>query len=86
MPVGNLLVLVRDVEQTGFAEVGPQQLHAQRQTVGKPGGQGNARNACQVGGNGVDVGQVEADRVVDFLADLERRGRRGRAEDDVDRS
>src|SRR5690606_37472829 len=69
------------VQQLRFAEVAAQQLHADRQATGEAGGQGDTGNACQIGGGGVDVGQVQVHRIIDIFA--HRKGwRRGGGTDD----
>src|SRR5690606_8251322 len=83
MPVGGLLVLMGHVQQARFAEIGTEQLHAYRQIIGKARRQGDPRYPGEVGGNGVDIGQIQADRIIDLLADAERRNRRSRAENDI---
>ena len=84
MPVADLLVLVRDVEQTTFLEVVAEQLHAHRQTIDEAGRHRQAGDAGQVGGDGVDVFQIRGDRVAALGANFPGRVRRGRAKDDVD--
>ena len=56
MPVGDLLILVCNVQQAMFAEVGANQLHAGGQAVDFAAGVRQRRNAGQVNANGVDVG------------------------------
>src|SRR5678815_311881 len=73
-----------DIQQATFLEVGRKQLHANRQAVDEAGGHGQAGDAGQVGGDGVDVFQVFGDRVVVLRADLPGQVRRGWAEDHVD--
>src|SRR3569832_2990093 len=84
MPVGGAMVLVGDVEHLRFAEIVADQLQSDRQAPGiEAARQAHARQACQVGGNGVEVVQVHLDRVVGFLDELESSTGRGGAEDVV---
>src|SRR5690606_24966884 len=61
---GGLLVPMGHVQQAWFAEIGTEQLHDYRQIIGKGRWQGDARYAGEVGGNGVDIGQIQADRII----------------------
>jgi len=65
-------------------EVRREQLHAHRQAIDEAGGHGQARQAREVGGDGVEVFQVLGNRVAGLGADLPGRVRRGWAEDHVD--
>src|SRR5690606_38088518 len=83
MPVGGLLVLMGHVQQARLADIGAQQPYARRQVRDKARRQGDARYPGEVGCDGVDVGQIQADRVIDLLADAERGNRRSRAENAI---
>src|SRR3569833_2419153 len=84
MPVGGALVLMGDVEHLRFAEIVADQLQSDRQAPGiEAARQAHARQACQVGGNGVEVVQIHFDRVVGFLDELERSTKNGKGEDVV---
>src|SRR5476649_1372116 len=75
-----------NVQQATFMEIRGEQLHADRQTVDKTSWHGQARQAREVGGDGVDIFQVLGDRIVFVGTNLPGRVRRGWAEDDVDLS
>src|SRR5258708_144931 len=78
MPVGHLLILMRDVEQLRFAEIVALDLQTDRQTAPiEAAGNRDGGRAGQVAGDGEDVVQIHLYRVVGLGADLERgRGRR----------
>ena len=50
---------------------------------GGPAGHAHAGDARQAAGNGVNVGQVHGQRIVDLLAQFERRERRDRRHDRI---
>src|SRR3989338_3644823 len=54
VPVADLLILVRHVEQARLLEVWGEQLHAHRQAVDEAGRHRQARYAREIGGDGVD--------------------------------
>src|SRR5512139_1323514 len=59
VPVGGLLVPMRDLEQACLAEVGGVELQPDRQAAaGEPARYGHRGQAGQVGGDGEDVVQV----------------------------
>ena len=71
MPVSVQLILVGDVEQATFLEIRCKQLHAHWQAIDKTGWHRQARQAREVGGNGVDVFQVGRNRIAVFSADFQ---------------
>ena len=75
-----------DAVEARVLACGGEELDADGQPVlgGEPGGDRDARDAGEVGGNGRDVVQVHLHRVVDLLAEPERGRRRGRGRDHVD--
>ncbi len=84
VPVGRLLIPVRDVQDLRLAEIIP--LHLQPDGQAAPveaTGNRHRRRAGQVAGDGEDVVQVHLHRIVGLGADLECRRRRRRAHDDV---
>ena len=83
MPVGDLLILVGNVEQAVLAEVRADQLHADGQAVDLAARVRQRRNAGQVDADGVDIRQVHLHGVAGLFAELEGGARRGRAGDDV---
>ena len=74
MPLCRLLVRVRDAQELRFLEGPPEQLQANRQTLPvqlrEAAGQRDAAVTGEVGGDGEDVGQVHAHRVVAAFADI----------------
>ena len=74
-----------DAEGRAFAEMAGENLHAHGKAgFGCAARYGDAADAGEAGGDGVDVGKVHGQRIVALLADFEGRGRRGGRYDGVD--
>ena len=76
MPIGRALEIRTEPDQTIFAEVWSDQLHADRQTFVIPARQRERRHAGEAGRNGEHVLLVHLDRIAD-LADRKCRAGRG---------
>ena len=86
VPVRFALEHAGGAEQPIFRERGAEELNADRQArLALAGRQGDARQTGEVGADGIDVGQVHRQRIVDQLADFERRRRRHGREEQVAR-
>ena len=86
-PFGVALVGVGDAQQRRLVEQPAGQLQADRQAIGGEAARhADRRQAGQVRADGEDVGQIHLQRIVDLLAEPERRRRARRHGDDVDRS
>ena len=72
MPVGCLLISVRDIEQLCFAEIVADQLQTRRQVAGETTWNRHSRQSGEVDGNGIDVREVHLDRISRFFAKIER--------------
>ena len=84
MPVGRLLIAVRDAEQRRLGEVVPHQLQPDGKSLAvEAAGHRERRQPGERRRNGEDVAQVHLHRVVAFRAELERGARRGRSHDHV---
>ena len=82
MPFRRLFVGVRDAQDGRFVEMFADDLQADRHAVAvKAAGQRERRQAGQIDRDRVDIRQIHLQRVLDLLADLERRRRRGRRDD-----
>src|SRR5207244_1278128 len=70
VPIGRLLILVREVEDLRFAKVMALNQHADGQSLRiETAGNRNSRRTGQVACDGEDVVQVHLDRVVGLVAD-----------------
>src|SRR5690554_1373112 len=84
VPVGDLLVAMRHIEQAGFVEMIADELQAHRHGVrAETAGQRHAWHAGEVDGDGVEVGQIPLHRVVGLRAEFPGGGRANRAGDHV---
>src|SRR5471032_955433 len=88
VPVGRQLILVRDVQQLGFAEVVTDDLQSDRAlgvllALAEAARDRHAGQAGQAGRQREDIGQVVGHRVVGLVAEVPRDGRRDRSHDDV---
>ena len=83
MPVRDLLVLVRNIQQAAFLEIITDNVQTGRHAIRHPGRNRHGRQTGQVDRDGVDVLQVHAYRVIRFLAEPEGRRRCRRPHDDI---
>src|SRR3569832_946332 len=84
VPVRDLLILVRDVEQPRLVEIIADELQTHRALADEAGRDGHAGQPRHVHRDGVDVGEIHGDRIAALLADVEGDGGRGRPRDHVD--
>ncbi len=85
MPIGRALKIRAERDQATLAEMRPDQLHADRQTIVKSARQRERWNAGEAGRNGEYVLLIHLDRIAD-LADRKCGARRGRRQQGIDRS
>src|ERR1043166_6073594 len=79
-----LLNRIREAKHRPLVEMPGQNLHSHRQTVRCGSARdAHAWNPRERAGDGVNVGKVHRHRVIDLLAQLERRERRNRRHDGV---
>src|SRR2546423_11217238 len=85
MPVCGLFEGVRESQYGFFSERLAQELQADWQLwrARKTAGHTDAANASQVCRDSKDIDEIHLQRVIDFLPDLERGGRRSRRYDGV---
>ena len=79
-----LFECMRGAQHRRFVERLADNLQADRQAVRQAARHADRRNAGQVDRNRADIVQIHRQRVVDLLADLERRRRRRWPDDDVE--
>src|SRR6266849_9945653 len=73
---------IGQAEHPCFVEMPGQNLHSDRKSFGRlSAGHTHARNARQIAGDGVNVGEIHGQRIVYLFADLKRRERRNRRHD-----
>src|SRR5690606_37320384 len=68
VPIRRLLEAMCQIQQLPFGEVATDDLQAYRQTADDTGGYRQARKACQVHRDGVDVFEIHGHRVLGFGA------------------
>ena len=87
VPVGNALVLMGDVQQPGFVEIGASQLKSDRTagvfTFAEAARNGHARQTGQVGRQRENVGQITGYWIVSLVTQVPGHGRGNRPHDDV---
>src|SRR6185369_12253475 len=84
MPVGDLLIAMRGVENFRLGKVIALDLQPDRQTpLVETAGNRHRRRPGQVAGDGENVVQVHLHRIVAFFSEPERRSRRCRPDDQV---
>ena len=72
MPVGCLLILVRDAKQLRFLEIVRHELQSNRAVLrAEAAGNAHSRDAGQAARNGVQIGQVHGHRIGRFLTKTE---------------
>ena len=84
MPLGRALELVGRTQQPRFREMRADQLQPHRQPIDEAAGHRHARQPGQIRADGIDVVQIHGHRIVDLGADVERRGGRGRPDQQID--
>ena len=76
MPIGDLLIAMRHIQQSLLGKVIADQLQADGSLSDKSRWQGQSRQARQIHRNGVNIGQVHGDRIIHFFAQIKGYGRR----------
>src|ERR1700758_229251 len=88
MPIGALLVGVGDLEYQRFTEFPAEYLETDGKLFSfffqKTTWYADPANPCYVCGQGENVGEIHAERVVCALTELKRRSRRCRADNCID--
>ena len=85
MPIGHLLIGVRDLEQSRLVQMLADELHSNGHVVGESSRECYCRDASGVGRDDVNIREVHFERVAGLFAEFEGGGGAGRGKENVDR-